>query len=70
MILFILTHQSFAMADKGKLELAGSFKSSHSSASTIDKYDSTISMVTNSNLEGSYNPTERKTRKKETKDEN
>jgi hypothetical protein len=42
------------MAYTGKLDLAGSFRSSQSSLSIIEKYVSTIASLTSSSLEGSH----------------
>ena len=42
------------MAYAGKLDIAGSFRSSQPSSSIIEKYESTISSLTSSNLEGSH----------------
>ena len=42
------------MAYTCKLDLAGNFRSSQPSSSTLEKYESTIRSLTNSNLEGSH----------------
>jgi hypothetical protein len=42
------------MAYTGKLDLAGSFRSSQSSLSIIEKYVATIESLTSSSLEGSH----------------